>query len=256
MLTANFDVLPLLMRASYDTIGLNYSDLRKPDFRIEKLISDSLGSAKSVLNVGAGTGSYEPTDRSVTAVEPSIEMIRQRSPSAAPVIQGFAEDLPFGDKSFDASMAVLTVHHWIDKEKGLREMRRVTRGLIVILTFDPLHQSYWLADYFPELVELDETQMPMMTDYEEWIGPVEATPVLIPHDCADGFQCAYWRRPSAYLDPKVRAAMSSFQAIENVADGLERLENDLKSGAWEQKHAELLDLDEYDFGYRLVIAKN
>ena len=244
------------MRATYDTIGLNYSNLRKPDFRIEKLILHELGSTKTVLNVGAGTGSYEPTDRSVTAIEPSIEMIRQRSKLAAPVIQGSAENLPFDDNSFDASMAILTVHHWADKEKGLKEMRRVTRGPIVILTFDPLHQSYWLADYFPEFVKLDETQMPWINQFERWIGPVQIKPVLIPHDCADGFQCAYWRRPSAYLDPRVRAAMSSFQAIDNVSTGLERLESDLKSGVWEQRYAELLELDEYDFGYRLVTTKS
>ena len=242
------------MRAVYDSIGLNYSDLRKPDFRIEKLILNSLGTAKTVLNVGAGTGSYEPTDRSVTAIEPSIEMIQQRRPSAAHVIQGSAEDLPFDDSSFDAAMAVLTVHHWTDKEKGLREVRRVTRGPIVILTFDPLHQSYWLADYFPELVKLDEAQMPMMTDYEKWLGPVEITPVLIPHDCADGFQCAYWRRPAAYLDAKVRAAMSSFHTMDNVTAGLEKLENDLKSGAWANKYSDLLELDEHDFGYRLITS--
>lgn len=243
------------MRANYDSIGLNYSDLRKPDFRIEKLILNSLGIAETVLNVGAGTGSYEPNDRSVTAIEPSIEMIQQRNPSEATIIQGSAENLPFDDNSFDASMAVLTVHHWTDKEKGLREMHRVTRGPIVILTFDPLHQNYWLADYFPELVKLDESQMPLMTDYEKWIGPVKTIPVLIPHDCADGFQCAYWRRPAAYLDPRVRAAMSSFQAIDNVTAGLEKLEDDLNTGAWENKYSELLDLDEYDFGYRLITTE-
>ena len=255
-MTVHSDVLTHPMRATYDKIGLNYSDLRKPDFRIEKRILNSLGTAKTVLNVGAGTGSYEPTDRSVTAIEPSIEMIRQRRTTAAHIIQGSAEDLPFDDNSFDASMAILTIHHWTDKEKGLREMRRVTRGPIVILTFDPLHQSYWLADYFPELVKLDEAQMLVMTNYEEWIGPVQIKPVLIPHDCADGFQCAYWRRPSAYLDPKVRAAMSSFHAIDNVATGLERLESDLKSGAWAARYSELLELDEYDFGYRLVTTKS
>jgi SAM-dependent methyltransferase len=215
-----------------------------------------LGPAKTVLNVGAGTGSYEMADKSITAIEPSIEMIKQRSASAAHVIQGSAEDLPFDDKSFDASMAILTVHHWTDKQKGLNEMRRVTRGPIVILTFDPLFQTYWLADYFPELVMLDETQMPRITDYEEWLGPVYVKPVMIPHDCTDGFQCAYWRRPAAYLDPKVRAAMSSFQAIDNVTTGLKRLESDLKSGAWAKRYSELLDLDEYDFGYRLVSTKN
>jgi SAM-dependent methyltransferase len=240
------------MRKSYDIIGVDYSDLRKPDPRIADVIERALGPAKTVLNVGAGAGSYEPAGRQVTAVEPSMEMIRQRRVPAASVIQGHAEDLPFDDKSFDASMAILTVHHWTDKEKGLREMRRVTRGRIVILTYDPSFREYWLADYIPELVDLDEAQMPRMTDYEAWLGPVGISPVPIPHDCTDGFLSAYWRRPAAYLDPRVRAAMSSFWAVGDVTAALSRLESDLNSGEWAAQHCELLDLDERDCGYRLV----
>ncbi len=243
------------MRASYDRIGVNYADLRKPDSRIEVAIGGALGSAGSVLNVGAGAGSYEPADRQVTAVELSVEMIRQRGASAAPVVQGRAEDLPFGEESFDASMAILTVHHWADKEKGLKEMRRVTRGRVVVLTFDASHRGFWLADYIPELVALDEAQMPGMTDYEAWLGPVEISAVPIPHDCTDGFLCAYWRRPAAYLDPRIRAAMSSFWALGDISEGLRRLAGDLDSGAWAQRYSELLDLDECDFGYRLVTTK-
>jgi SAM-dependent methyltransferase len=243
------------MRAAYDTIGVNYSDLRKPDPRIERVIARALGPARSVLNVGAGTGSYEPADREVTAVEPSAEMIRQRRSPAARVIQGYAEDLPFDDKAFDASMAVLTVHHWTDQAKGLKELRRVTRGPIVLLTFDPMHRGFWLADYIPELVTLDEGQMPRMTDYEEWLGPVEISAVAVPHDCVDGFLYAYWRRPAAYLDPKIRAAMSSFWALGDVSEALKRLSGDLDSGAWAQRYGDLLDLDAYDAGYRLVTTK-
>jgi SAM-dependent methyltransferase len=243
------------MRTSYDTIGVNYSDLRKPDARIERAIGRALGSAKTVLNVGAGAGSYEPADRQVTAVEPSAEMIRQRGASAAPVVQGYAEDLPFDDNSFDASMAILTIHHWGDKEKGLKEMRRVTRDRVVVLTFDPSHRGFWLADYIPELVALDEAQMPRMADYEAWLGPVEISPVPIPHDCTDGFLCAYWRRPAAYLDPRIRAAMSSFWMVDNISGGLERLASDLDSGAWAQQYSELLGLDECDYVYRLVTTK-
>ena len=239
----------------YDKIGLNYSDLRKPDPRIELMIGKALGPAKTVLNVGAGTGSYEPADRQVTAIEPSMEMIRQRPASAASVIQGHAENLPFDDNSFDASMAILTVHHWADKEKGLKEMRRVTRGPIVILTFDPSFRGYWLADYIPELVALDEGQMPRMNDYEQWLGPVGISPVPIPQDCTDGFLSAYWRRPAAYLDPKVRASMSSFWAVGDVSEGLRRLENDLESGAWAQHHSRLIERDECDCGYRLVTTR-
>jgi SAM-dependent methyltransferase len=243
------------MRTSYDTIGVDYSDLRKPDSRIEMVIGRALGSARTVLNVGAGTGSYEPADRQVTAIEPSEEMIRQRGASAAPVIQGYAEDLPFDDNSFDASMALLTVHHWTDKEKGFKEMRRVTRGQVVVLTFDPSHRGSWLTDYIPELVALDDVQMPRMTDYEKWLGSVEISPVPIPHDCTDGFLYAYWRRPAAYLDPGIRTAMSSFWAVGNVSVGLRNLAGDLDTGAWAQRYSELLDLDECDVGYRLVTTK-
>ena len=240
------------MRTSYDTIGVNYSDLRKPDTRIEMVIGRALGSAGTVLNVGAGAGSYEQADRQITAIEPSTEMIRQRSTSAAPVVQGYAEDLPFGDNSFDASMAILTVHHWADKGKGLKELRRVTRDHVVVLTFDPLHRGFWLADYIPDLVALDEAQMPRMKEYEEWLGSVEISAVPIPHDCTDGFLCAYWRRPAAYLDPRIRTAISSFWVLDNIAEGLRNLASDLDTGTWAQRYHELLDLDVCDVGYRLV----
>ena len=173
------------MTAKYDIIGNNYAELRKPDLRIARIIESALGSAQTVLNVGAGTGSYEPTDRSLIAVEPSREMIRKRSPAAAEAIQASADDLPFDDKSFDASMAILTIHHWPDKEAGLREMRRVTRGRIVLLTHDPAHRP-WLTDYLPELAALDEKQMPTMSDYERWLGFAQITPVMVPHDSAMG----------------------------------------------------------------------
>jgi SAM-dependent methyltransferase len=241
------------MDAKYDSIGINYARLRKPDPRIASAIERALGAAEAVLNVGAGTGSYEPTDRQLTAVEPSLEMIRQRSPMAAKAIQASANDLPFEDNSFDASMAILTIHHWPDKEAGLREMRRVTRGRIVLLTFDPSCRP-WLTDYLPELVRLDEAQMPAMSDYERWLGSVQVEPVLVPHDCSDGFLYAYWRRPSAYLDPQIRSGSSSFWAINNAEEGLGKLRQDLKNGEWEHRYSELLTLDAYDAGYRLIIA--
>ncbi|MET0482768.1 MAG: class I SAM-dependent methyltransferase [Aestuariivirgaceae bacterium] len=241
------------MSAKYDVIGSNYAELRKPDRRIAKIIDGALGSARTVLNVGAGTGSYEPAGRSLVAVEPSREMIRRRSPAAAEAIEASANDLPFDDRSFDASMAILTIHHWPDKEAGLREMRRVTRGRIVLLTFDPAHRP-WLTDYLPELAALDETQMPAMSDYQRWLGPVQITPVPVPHDCSDGFLYAYWRRPQAYLDPYTRSGSSSFWAIGNVEAGLQDLQRDLETGAWQTRYAELLTLDEYDAGYRLVVA--
>ena len=243
------------MSAVYDTIGVNYADLRKPDHRIEALISEALGRAETVLNVGAGAGSYEPAERQVTAVEPSSEMIRQRRDSGIKVVRAVAEALPFGDACFDAAMAVLTVHHWTDKAKGFREMRRVTRGKSAILTFDPSCQYFWLAEYLPELVSLDDGKMPLMTAYEQGLGPVEITPVPVPHDCTDGFLAAYWRRPSAYLDPRVRAAISSFWHIDDVDEKLQNLADDLGSGAWARRNAELLDRDVIDAGYRLVTTK-
>ena len=241
------------MSALYDTIGLNYAELRTPDPRIAAVITRALGDAREILNVGAGAGSYEPVDRKVTAVEPSIEMIRKRSPSAARVVQTTADDLPFEDGRFDASMAILTVHHWPDKEAGLREMRRVTRGRIVLLTFDPSCRP-WLTEYQPALAALDEAQMPAMAEYERWLGPVHVSPVLVPHDCTDGFLYAYWRRPEAYLDARIRSGISSFWKIDNVDAGLESLRQDLASGEWDRRYSELRKLSEYDAGYRLVVA--
>jgi SAM-dependent methyltransferase len=241
------------MTALYDSIGVNYAELRRPDPRIGAEIQRALGGAKTVLNVGAGTGSYEPTDRQVTAVDPSIEMIRKRSPLAAPAIQASADNLPFDDDTFDASMAILTIHHWPDKRAGLEEMRRVTRGRIVLLTFDPASRP-WLTDYLPELALLDEAQMPAMADYERWLGPLEVKPILVPHDCSDGFLYAYWRRPEAYFDEVVQSGSSSFWKIKNAEPGLQRLKQDLATGEWERRYRELRTLHAYDAGYRLIIA--
>lgn len=241
------------MIARYDTIGIDYSQLRKPDPRIARAIKQALGPAQSVLNVGAGAGSYEPPDRQVVAVEPSLEMIKQRPQSAAKAIQASAESLPFEDKSFDAAMAILTVHHWSDKAAGLREMRRVTKGPLVLLTFDPAARP-WLTDYLPQLARLDEAQMPSMADYAKWLGSIRIQPVLVPHDCSDGFLYAYWRRPAAYLDPRIRSGSSSFWALNDAETGLARLTQDLDTGEWEGRYADLPALDVYDAGYRLVIA--
>lgn len=239
--------------ALYDSIGINYAELRKPDPRIARTVERALGAAEVILNVGAGTGSYEPADRRVIAVEPSLEMIRKRRPSAARAIQASADALPFANGSFDASMAILTVHHWPDKEAGLREMRRVTRGPIVLLTFDPSHRP-WLTDYLPQLAALDETQMPQMSDYERWLGKVRISPLPVPHDCTDGFLYAYWQRPSAYLDARIRSGSSSFWAIRNAEAGLSKLARDLETGEWQRRYSGLLALEEYDAGYRVVIS--
>jgi SAM-dependent methyltransferase len=241
--------------ALYDTIGIDYADLRRPDPRIAAQIEDALGDARSVLNVGAGAGSYEPAGRTVTALEPSAEMIAQRPAGSAPVVQGTAEALPFADRSFDAAMAVLSIHHWPDQAQGLAEMRRVARDRVVLLTFDPAVRAAWQMDYWPQLVTLDDGQMPPLDFYAEHLGPVEITPVLVPHDCSDGFLYAYWRRPEAYLDPRVRKGSSSFWRIDGVEEGLTRLEADLASGAWQEAQRELLLQDSADMGYRLVVAR-
>lgn len=242
------------MSAVYDKIGVGYSNLRKPDSRIARALHDALGAAKSVLNVGAGTGSYEPADRVVTALEPSAEMISQRPPGSAKAYQGYAEDMPFADDQFDAAMAVLTVHHWSDLEAGLREMRRVTRGRLAILTFDPASPYFWLADYIPEIVELDQPIMPELGTFDRILGKTEVEIISVPRDCTDGFLGAYWQRPHAYLDPRVRSAISTFSKLDNVSNALARLEQDLVSGVWEQRYEDLMELESLDVGYRLVVA--
>lgn len=242
------------MSMPYDVIGIDYANLRRPEPGIAAHIERALGPAHTVLNVGAGAGSYESADREVTAIEPSAEMIRQRPPGAAPVVQGLAENLPFADHAFDAAMAILTLHHWSDKPRGLAEMRRVAKGPVVLLTFDPAHAACWLTDYFPDLRTLDDRQMPSLDDYRNWLGGAEISAVPIPHDCRDGFLYAYWRRPHAYLDPRVRAGMSSFWAIGGVEAGLAQLAGDLASGAWDDRYGELLGLTELDAGYRLIVA--
>ena len=241
------------MTALYDTIGIDYAQLRRPDPRIAVQIDRALGQARTVLNVGAGAGSYEPAHRDVTALEPSAEMISQRPAGAAPAVQGSAEAIPYPDQSFDAVMGVLTIHHWPDQQRGIREMCRVARDRVALLTFDPAARP-WLTDYLPELAALDETAMPSLETLADWLGPVSIEPVLVPHDCSDGFLYAYWRRPAAYLDPRIRKGSSSFWKIAQAEAGFARLAEDLASGAWEQRYGSLLLEDSYDAGYRLVVS--
>lgn len=236
----------------YDAIGAGYALRRQADPRIAAQINAALGDARDVVNIGAGAGSYEPGDRTVQAVEPSEIMIRQRPPGAAPCVQAPAEALPYSDASFDAAMAVLTIHHWSDWRAGLREMRRVARQRIVLLTFDAESTDFWLMrDYFPALLALDRQIMPKLSDMAEEFGDFHAAPVLIPHDCIDGFLGAYWRRPHIYLDETARRSMSSFAKIE-ADEGLRRLARDLESGAWKSRNGDLLSRETFDAGYRLV----
>ena len=243
--------------AVYDSIGRGYARQRRPDPRIAAQLTVALGGARSVLNVGAGAGSYEPPDRRVVAVEPSEVMLAQRSPSAAPAVQARAEALPFPDRSFDAAMAILTIHHWTDRGRGLAECARVARQRVVLLTWDPAADAFWLLqEYLPVFVEIDRRQFPSIAAYRDAFGHgarVEIAAVPVPHDCVDGFLGAYWARPAAYLDPAVQAGISSF-AHPGAEPGLERLRADLATGAWHARHGHLLAADTLDLGYRLIVA--
>ncbi|GAT69485.1 merR family transcriptional regulator [Planomonospora sphaerica] len=244
----------------YAVLGNGYARRRRPDPRIAAMIESALGPARSVLNVGAGAGSYEPSGRRVVAVEPSATMIAQRPPGSAPVVQGIAEALPVGDGAFDAATAILTVHHWTDLRAGLSELRRVSRRQAV-LTWDPAVSSrFWLVEeYFPQIAERerDLVTLDAVRDELEQVGArVEVIPVPVPADCTDGFTGAYWRRPEAYLDTEVRAAMSPLALLDppDVERGLGRLGADLAEGRWHDRHVGLLARDEFDLGYRLVVA--
>jgi len=239
----------------YDRIGPGYAQRRRADPRLAQSIGAALGDARTVLNVGAGAGSYEPVDRWTIAAEPSRTMIHQRPPGSGPVVQARAEALPFASRSFDAALAVLAVHHWSDWRLGVSEMLRVSRDRVVLLTWDPDGPGFWLvADYFPEVLAADRARFPRMGELEEAMGDLEVIPVPIPHDCTDGFMGAFWRRPSAYLDPDVRGAMSSLATGASPA-ALARLADDLATGTWHQRYASYLDATELDLGYRLVIGK-
>jgi SAM-dependent methyltransferase len=244
-----------MSQASYDRIGVGYSEYRRPDDQIAKRIDGVLGQARSVLNVGAGAGSYEPNRRFVVAVEPSAEMIRQRPGNAAQSIRASADRLPFQDRSFDAVLAILTIHHWPNRDQGLAEMRRVARDRIVIFTWDPEHPGFWLVqDYLPEILEIDRPSFPSLRDIEEAIGPTEVQTLRVPADCCDGFLGAYWRRPEAYLDARVRAAISVFSRVDSAA-GIARLRRDIEDGTWRSRYGALLSRSELDVGYRLVVAR-
>jgi SAM-dependent methyltransferase len=242
---------------AYDVIGEGYARTRQADPRIAALIHGHLGAASTVVNVGAGAGSYEPTDRRVVAVEPSGAMIRQRPAAAAPALRASAEALPFAAATFAAGTALLTVHHWPDPLAGLAELRRVTIGPIVVFTFDhSVHAAQWLVtDYLPSMVELDTT-MPSPAEIAEALGGGVVEVLPVPHDCTDGFCHAWWRRPDAYLDPAVRAGISGIARLPAavVDEAMARLAGDIDSGRWHAAHADLSLLDEIDAGYRLVVA--
>ena len=243
-----------MSKALYDKIGVGYAMRRRLDTRIAAQIDAALGDCHSVLNAGAGAGSYEPANRFVLAVEPSREMIRQRPAAAAQAIQASAHQLPFRDQSFDAALAILTVHHWPRRGQGLAELRRVARERVVIMTWDPEHPGFWLVqDYFPEILAMDLIAFPSLGEIAQAIGPVSAQAVPVPADCADGFLGAFWQRPANYLDPVARGAISVFSRFD-AAPGLERLQRDLDDGTWLARHGSLLNQQQLDVGYRLVVA--
>jgi hypothetical protein len=244
---------------AYDIIGSGYAHWRRPDRRIAAGIREALGASQRVLNIGAGAGSYEPADREVVAVEPSRAMIDQRPDAMAPCVQARAEDLPFPNDSFDATMAILTVHHWDRLAAGLAEMNRVGVSRRVVLTWDQRvfeHEFWLLRDYLSDLGHRQRSAAIPVEHVAELIGADVVVPVPVPHDCTDGFFGAYWRRPSLYLDHRVRSAISAFALaeVEHYREGLDRLDADLRSGAWHRRYGDVLDADTIDLGYRLVVA--
>lgn len=244
----------------YDKHGTNYAGYRRTDPRIERQVLEALGQANTIINVGSGTGSYEPKDRYVVAVEPSAVMRGQRlARGAVPAVNAWAEALPFDGGSFDAGMAMVTVHHWPDIRKGLRELRRVVRGNVVVLTFDPdALDSFWNAEYFPELLEAERRRYPKPDEVLEALGGSgHILPVPVPVDCIDGFQEAFYGRPEAFLVPEVRKAQSAWQFL---AEGVEerivhKLAEDLKSGEWDRKYGSYRTMPMLTGSLRLIVSR-
>jgi SAM-dependent methyltransferase len=242
----------------YDRIGRSYTQTRRTEPRIQVRIDAALGDARRIVNVGAGAGSYEPADRSVVAVEPSPTMIRHRPAGAARVVRAFAEALPFPDATFDAALAIFTVHHWSDAGQGLRELARVARRQ-VILSFDVLvDDRFWLLDdYFPEISALDAQSSGFTaTEIAQVLAVRRVEAVPVPADCVDGFLACFWNRPAAYTDPTVQAGISGFARLDPAVRerGTARLRADLASGAWDARHGYLRKRAELDVGYRLIVA--
>jgi SAM-dependent methyltransferase len=245
--------------ARYDLIGRGYSDIRRPDPRIAARLEAALGDARTILNVGAGTGSYEPVHREITAVEPSEVMIAQRPAGSAPVVQARAEALPFEDDSFDAAMAIITVHHWDDPAAGLGEMARVARERVVVLTFDPTPlRDTWFDDYFPRALDIHTELMPPFEELAAMLGGASVEAVPLPRRCTDSFFLALWDQPELHLDPEIRRSSSVWHAMDDaeIERGLDALRTDLEGGHWDKRHGHLReDTPELDLGLRLLFAE-
>ncbi|MGI8334550.1 class I SAM-dependent methyltransferase [Actinomadura scrupuli] len=244
--------------ADYGRIGVGYARHRRTDPRIAALVHAALGEARTVVNVGAGAGSYEPPGRHVLPIEPSPEMRRQRPPHLAPAIHGIAEALPFDDDAVDAAMAMVTVHQWPDPVAGLREMRRVARGPVVVLTFDPAALGrFWLLDYAPELGQVDAARCPSIGTITAALGPrTEVRPVPIPADCVDGFAEAFYARPEDLLDPAVRRAQSTWSLLAPGVEerAVQALAADLATGTWDERYGFHRTQPEFEGAVRLVIG--
>jgi len=244
--------------ANYGLIGGSYSYYRQPEPRIAAQIAEALGDARTVLNVGAGAGSYEPLDREVTAVEPSASMRAQRPAHLSIAVDAVAERLPFPDRHFDAAMTTFSIHQWSDLKAGLSEIRRVTRGPVVILTCDPGEvQGFWLNDYAPDVLATEARRYPSMAAIEEALGTeIDAAPVLIPLDCRDGFNEAYYGRPELLLDDRARLSCSawSFVTPDVAASYVENLKNALQSGEWDARHGALRSQPEYQGSLYLIVS--
>jgi SAM-dependent methyltransferase len=244
--------------ADYGVIGRGYTAYRQPDPAIASLIHRSLGEARRVLNVGAGAGSYEPLNREVTAVEPSASMRAQRPTELARAINAVAESLPFPDASFDASMAIFTIHQWKNLDKGLREMRRVTRGPVVILSCAPdLVERFWLADYAPGMAAVEASRYPAIEQLAAALGNVEVQSVPIPLHCTDGFNEAYYGRPESFLDEGARLANSAWSFVDRAtSDGyVAHLRRDLDDGTWDSRHGHLRTQPAFEGCLQLYLAR-
>lgn len=242
------------MPVNYNQLAESYRKYRRPDPRISERILYHIGDFKKILNVGAGIGSYEPSDADIVALEPSLGMILQRRNSQTKLVQGLAEHLPFRDNSFDVSMGILTIHHWSDISLGLKEMIRVTRNKIILLTWVGYGENFWLDKYIQEITGVDFNLFPTLEELGKILGNILVETIKIPHDCTDGFMCAYWRRPEAYLNQDVREAISTFSRISTIQNRLEVLKDEIDSGKWHKKYGYLLEKESLDLGYRIVVA--
>ncbi len=245
---------------NYDREKVGYATRRQTDPRIARHVHAALGDARTVLNVGAGTGSYEPADRYVVSIEPSSEMRSKRLELGRhPAVSARADALPFDDGAFDAAMALLTVHHWPDLKAGLAEVRRVTRGPIVVMTYDGDQlEVFWNARYFPELIDVERSRYPKFDRLAEALGGnIEIRSVPIPLDCVDGFQEAFYGRPEAFLDPEVRRAQSAWGFLDTATQNrlVASLDTDLKSGRWDELYGKHRTMPEFHGALRLVIAR-